>query len=143
MRVFIDTGAFLALADEDDEHHESATLTQAELRKLNAELLTSNFVLSETYTIIRLRVGHSAASSFIKRFDTTGIKVLHVTESIERSAKAIFLRHNDKDFSFVDCTSFVLIDHHQLDHAFAFDSHFHQFRFKKNVIVLPVRSLAR
>ena len=47
----------------------------------------------------------------MKRFDQTGIKVLRVTDAIEHTAKAIFTRYDDKEFSFVDCTSFALIDH--------------------------------
>lgn len=73
----------------------------------------------------------------MKSFDQTGIKVLRVGQSIEETAKTIFVRYDDKDFSFVDCTSFALIDHHRLDHAFAFDAHFRQYRFRRNVVVLP------
>lgn len=73
----------------------------------------------------------------MKNFDRAGFKVLQVSEAIERTAKAIFMKYDDKDFSFVDCTSFALIDHHELDHAFAFDIHFRQYRFKKTVKILP------
>jgi len=137
LRVFLDTGAFLALADEDDDHHAAAKPTYADLILSKAQLLTSNFVLSETYTLIRSKVSHQAAVEFMKRLDQTGIKVLRAGETIEQTAKAIFVRHDDKDFSFVDCTSFALIDHHRLDHAFAFDSHFRQYRFKRTVAILP------
>lgn len=137
MRVFLDTGAFLALADEDDDYHTAAKPIYADLLLSKAQLLTSNFVLSETYTLIRSKVNHQAAVEFMRGFDQTGIRVLRVGESIEKTAKAIFVRYHDKDFSFVDCTSFALIDHHRLDHAFAFDSHFRQYRFKRTVVVLP------
>ena len=136
MKVFLDTGAFLALADEDDDYHSVAKSVHAQLLGTRAQLLTSNFVLAETYTLIRFKVDHPAAVEFMKRFDQTGIKVLRVSDAIEHTAKSIFTRYNDKEFSFVDCTSFALIDHHRLDHAFAFDSHFRQYRFKRNVIVL-------
>ncbi len=136
MKVFLDTGAFLALADEDDEYHSVAKSVHAQLLVAHAQLLTSNLVLAETYTLIRFKVSHNAAVEFMKRFDRTGIKVLRVTEAIEHTAKSIFTRYDDKEFSFVDCTSFALIDHHRLDHAFAFDGHFRQYRFKKHVIVL-------
>jgi predicted nucleic acid-binding protein len=126
LKVFIDTGAFQALADEDDDYHSVAKSIHAQLLKAQAELLTSNFVLAETYTFIRFRVGHDAAVEFLRRFDQTGIRVLRVTEAIEHAAKAIFIRHNDKEFSFVDCTSFALIDQHRLDSAFTFDGHFRQ-----------------
>ena len=136
MKVFLDTGAFLALADEDDDYHSVAKSVHAQLLGSRAQLLTSNFVLAETYTLIRFKVGHPAAVEFMKRFDQTGIKVLRVSDAIEHTAKSIFTRYSDKEFSFVDCTSFALIDHHRLDHAFAFDSHFRQYRFKRYVIVL-------
>lgn len=136
----MDTGAFLALADEDDNYHTSAKSIYSDLLLSKAQLLTSNFVLSETYTLIRSRVSHRAAVEFLKSFDQTRIKVLRVGEATERTAKGIFVRYDDKDFSFVDCTSFALIDHHKLDHAFAFDSHFHQYRFKRNVTILPRES---
>ncbi len=136
MKVFLDTGAFLALADEDDDYHSVAKSIHAQLLGTRAPLLTSNFVLAETYTLIRFKVGHDAAVEFMKQFDQTGIKVLRVSAAIEHTAKAIFTRYDDKEFSFVDCTSFALIDHHRLDHAFAFDGHFRQYRFKKHVIVL-------
>ena len=138
MKVFLDTGAFLALADEDDQYHSAATPVYTELLQTNAQLFTSNLILSETYTLIRFKVGHQAAIEFMKTLDQTGIKVLRVSEAIEQTAKAIFVRYHDKDFSFVDCTSFALIDHHRLDHAFAFDAHFRQFRFKRTVVVLPI-----
>jgi predicted nucleic acid-binding protein len=137
LKVFLDTGAFLALADEDDDYHAAAKSIYTEMLQSKAQLLTSNFVLSESYTLIRSKVSHRAAVEFMKRLDQTGIKVLHVSEAIEQTAKAIFVRYDDKDFSFVDCTSFALIDHHRLDHAFAFDAHFRQYRFKRNVVVLP------
>jgi len=137
LRVFLDTGAFLALADEDDDYHTAAKSIYTELLQSKAQLLTSNFVLSETYTLIRSKVSHQAAVEFMKRLDQTGIKVLRVSEAIEQTGKAIFVRYDDKDFSFVDCTSFALIDHHRLDQAFAFDGHFRQYRFKRTVVILP------
>ena len=51
-----------------------------------------------------------------------------LAKAIEQTAKAIFVRYNDKDFSFVDCTSFALIDHHRIDHVLAFDGHFRRFQ---------------
>ena len=73
-------------------------------------------------------------------FGQTSIKILRVSEAIEQTAKMIFIRYDDKDFSFVDCISFALIDHYRLDHAFAFDAHFRQYRVKRTVIILPLEA---
>jgi len=141
LKVFLDTGAFLALAAVDDDYHTAAKPVYTGLFESKAQLLTSNFVLSETYTLIRSKVSHPAAVAFIKSFDQTGIKALRISDAIEQTAKAIFLRYDDKDFSFVDCTSFALIDHQRVDHAFAFDGHFRQYRFKRHVVVLPLEPI--
>lgn len=133
----MDTGAFLALADEDDDYHTAAKSVYSDLLSPKTRLLTSNIILSETYTLIRSRVHHRAAVEFMRRFDQSGIKVLRVGEATERTAETIFVRYDDKDFSFVDCTSFALIDYHELDCAFAFDAHFRQYRFRRTVVVLP------
>ena len=92
MKVFLDTGAFLALADEDDDHHTAAKPVYAHLLQTQAQLFTSNFVLSDTYTLIRFKVSHQAAVEFMKRLDQTGITALRVSEANEQTAKAIFVR---------------------------------------------------
>ena len=88
MKVFLDTGALLALADEDDDYHSVATSVFTEFLQSKARLITSNFVLSETYTLIRSRVNHRAAVEFMKNFDRAGFKVLRVSDAIEQTAKA-------------------------------------------------------
>ena len=92
MKVFLDTGAFLALADADDQYHSAAVPVYTELLQTKAQLFTSNFILSETYTLIRFKVGHQAAIEFIRSFDESAVKVLRVSEAIEQTAKAIFVK---------------------------------------------------
>jgi uncharacterized protein len=66
LKAFLDTGAFLALADEDDNYHSTATSVYTELLQAKAQLFTSNFVLSETYTLIRFKIDHRTAVEFMK-----------------------------------------------------------------------------
>jgi predicted nucleic acid-binding protein len=91
LKAFLDTGAFLALADEDDKYHSAATPVYAELLQARAQLLTSNFVLSETYTLIRFKVGHSTAVDFMKSFAQTGIKILRVSERLNKQQRRFSL----------------------------------------------------
>jgi uncharacterized protein len=39
----------------------------------------------------------------------------------------VFRQYDDKDWSFTDCTSKVIIERLRIPHAFAFDGHFEQF----------------
>lgn len=48
-------------------------------------------------------------------------------------ARHLFFQYRDKDFSFTDCTSFVIMREVRLTHAITTDSHFRQMGFQ----VLP------
>jgi hypothetical protein len=133
MKVFIDTGAFLALANKPDSLHELTATVYQEALEQNATIITSNYIVDETITLIRARVGHRAAVAFIKSLDVSGIKVLRITEGDEHSAREIFIKYKDKEFSFTDCTCFALIDKHSIDAILSLDAHFGQYGYKNTV----------
>lgn len=137
MKVFIDTGAFCAIAHKKDQWHQESTNILKSLVNDKAIFYTSNFVLSETYTLIRFRVGYPHAVKFMDEFEPSNIKLLHVSQDIENRAKEIFKQYKDKTFSFVDCTSFAIIDAHNFNYAFTLDSHYSQYHFKSHVTIVP------
>jgi predicted nucleic acid-binding protein len=136
MRLFYDTGAFCALAIPEDEHFGSAKKKLALALDSNPLQFTSNYVLDETYTLIRTRRGHFASITFMDNFERLGVTVVRVTENLETSASEIFRKYDLPRLSFTDCTSFALINAHRIDHVFTFDEHFRMFRFKHQVTVL-------
>lgn len=125
--IFVDTGAWYALVDSDDADHTTA----AEFLAANTiPLITTNFVLSETITLIRYRIGHKAARSFGQKLkESSFARVVTVTTADEDRAWEIFCKYSDHDFSFVDCTSFAVIERMKLSAAFAFDRHFSAMKF--------------
>jgi predicted nucleic acid-binding protein len=55
-------------------------------------------------------------------------RLYRTTPEDEQEAFAYLRRHRDKDYSAVDCLSFVVMDKLGLTEAFAFDAHFsHRF----------------
>lgn len=92
--------------------------------------MTTNFVLDETYTGLLTRVGHFAAVDFGERIRSTRIMhIVHITEELEEEAWKLFKQYTDKDFSFTDCTSFVVMRQFNLTEAFTNDHHFVQMGF--------------
>jgi predicted nucleic acid-binding protein len=57
------------------------------------------------------------------------VTVIRVDPEDERRAEAIIRQYDDKDFSYVDATSFAIMERLGVQHAFAFDRHFVQFGF--------------
>ncbi|MGH9381445.1 MAG: type II toxin-antitoxin system VapC family toxin [Thermoanaerobaculia bacterium] len=124
-RVFVDTGAWAAVQVVDDEHHAEAAETLQALLALPAAPVTTNHVIGETYTLLRVTAGYGAASRFLHLIAKTArLERVFVPEPLESRAFTLLAQFQDHDFSFVDATSFALMRTRRLRYAFAFDSHF-------------------
>jgi uncharacterized protein len=125
--VFVDTSAFVALRNESEAEHERARAALSALLAEGATLYTSNYVFAETYTALMVRVGREEAIRWGSRFRAGGaIDLVRLDEEVEEQAWEILERHGDKRWSYVDATSFALIERGSSSEAFAFDAHFAQ-----------------
>ena len=125
--VFVDTSAFVALRNAAEAEHGRARAALSELLTEGAALYTSNYVFAETYTALMVRVGREEAIEWGCRFRASGaIELVRVEEDVEGDAWEILERHGDKRWSYVDATSFALIEREGDGEAFAFDAHFAQ-----------------
>ena len=126
--IFVDTSAFLAIENRHDTHHAQALKIRDACLKQHETLITSDYILDESYTIMRLRAGHSIAVAFgeaIRRSALLQIEPIS-PERVERAWR-IFKRFADHEFSFTDCTSFALMEELNLPTAFTFDAHFREY----------------
>jgi len=88
-------------------------------------LISTNHVVGESYTLLRVRLGHAAAYDFLRRLRASRLtRRVFVLEAWEDEAEALLARFADQDFSYVDATSFVSMRRIGLDVAFAFDHYF-------------------
>lgn len=126
--VFVDTSAWYALADSSDPNFSSASDF---LRKNTFPLITTSYIFSETVTLLRYRMGHQQAADFGERlFSSRSILMHRPLEEDELLAWEFFKKHSDKQYSFTDCLSFILMRKFKLREAFSFDRHFEQAGFK-------------
>ncbi|HEX7059772.1 MAG TPA: PIN domain-containing protein [Solirubrobacterales bacterium] len=132
--VFVDTSAFVALRNESEAEHERARSALASLISQGVGLFTSNYVFAETYTALMVRVGREEAVEWGRRFRASGaVELVRLEQDVEDEAWGILERHRDKRWSYVDATSFALIERDGGSEAFAFDVHFAQ----RGLRVLP------
>ncbi len=126
--IFIDTAAFLAVENRRDDHHERALAFRDASLGDGQTFVTSDYVLDESYTLIRLKAGHAVAVQFGEDVRASRVlRVEHVTPEIVETAWRIFKTFADKEFSFTDCTSFALMERLRVRTAFTFDEHFQQY----------------
>lgn len=123
--IFVDTGAWLAASVPSDANHPAAShwLTG------NAEpLLTTDYVVDETLTLLRARGERTRSLLLGEKFFNGHLAEIYVlTEADTVLAWEVFKGFNDKDWSFTDCASKVVIERFGVRQAFAFDHHFKQF----------------
>ena len=135
-RIFVDTSAWDAIADRGDKNHRSALLFRNEIAG-RYQLVTSNYVLDELYTLLLLNIGYQATIRFKRQLDLLSqegvLEVIWISEQTADEAWVIFEQYNvDKRWSFTDCTSYVLMKRLAIAEAFAFDRHFEQMGLNRH-----------
>ena len=140
-RVFVDTGAWFAIQVTDDANHNAARRAFPAILEACRSLVTTNLVLGETYTLLRVTKGYPEAKRFLDKLrHSKKLERVFVSEHLEQQAYEILARYADHPFSFVDATRFALMRENRMRHAFAFDAHFRVAGFLKipgDVQVLP------
>jgi uncharacterized protein len=123
--IFVDTSAWFAVVVPSDRNHAIATTWITNNRDI---LITTDYVIDETLTLLRARGEPTRALMLGESFFSSAVAQLHFISVDEiRDAWRIFRQYADKDWSFTDCTSKVVMDLLRVSHAFAFDRHFRQF----------------
>jgi predicted nucleic acid-binding protein len=129
--IFVDTGFFFALASEKDPDHARALEVWQGFRgrRLPELLVTTNHVVMECITLTRVRIGHQAAVVMGERLYSEKMARIHrPSVHDERAAFDYLKRHRDKEYSAVDCLSFVVMDALGISEALAVDEDFtHRF----------------
>jgi hypothetical protein len=133
LKVFIDTSAFCALAIPKDQHNHRAKTLYRQIQERKAIIHSSDYVMDETYTLLKSRSSHATSVKFMEEISNSNIIILRITEAIEESAKIIFKKFKDKKLSFTDCTSFALINQFDIEVIFAFDEHFRYHPYSHTV----------
>lgn len=89
--IFVDTSAFFALADRTDRFHSLAIRFVESNQTL---LVTSNLVVQETITLIRMRLGHEPAVKFGRRLLSESVTpIIRVKADDEQEAWRTFRRY--------------------------------------------------
>ena len=123
--VFVDTSAWVALADKDDSNHKKAAAVYPSLLQNQKALMTSNLVIAETYILLLSDLGHRAAIHFLEKIKASPrIVRIYSNDDIERDGEEILKKYDDQDFSYADAVSFVIMKRQKIRKAFCFDKHF-------------------
>jgi uncharacterized protein len=129
--VFVDTSGWVMLADAADPDHARARACRDDWLRAGGRLLSTDFVLDETLTLLRVRLGLDASERWWSQVEGSArLGWEQIDEGRAEKARQWFFRWRDKDLSFTDCTSFVVMRERRLRTALTTDHHFVQAGFQ-------------
>jgi predicted nucleic acid-binding protein len=128
--VFVDTAGWMSCADSADPAHARSRAARDAALEAGQPLITTDFVVDETLTLLRLRLGLDAAGLWWRQIDESSrLRWERVDGERFDKARDLFFHYRDKAFSFTDCTSFVIMRELRLTHVISTDRHFRQMGF--------------
>jgi predicted nucleic acid-binding protein len=128
--VFVDTSAWLALVNKSDIFHLKAKEIRDNLVKNKVKFVVTDYIIVEIANClsrIPLRSAAIQLISFIKASEQ--IEIVPIGREIYDEAWDLYSRHQDKEWGFTDCTSFVVMNRNGIKQAFTTDHHFEQAGF--------------
>lgn len=129
--IFLDTGAWVALAVPGDSHAAQARALYADLsRGTHGALLTTDFILDEAVTLTRMTADVPTAVRLAETMlGSRSLTVVWIDREHLLTAVELLRHHADKRWSLTDCTSFVVMDQLRVKEAFSFDHNFEEAGF--------------
>lgn len=130
--VFVDTMGWYSLFDRRDSWHEAARGLLSRLARKKTPLVTTDYVVDETATLLMVRGATRALDAFFGMLDqTAALTVAGIGPDRFAQARDYFLKHRDQQYSFTDVTSFVVMRELRLKDAFTHDEHFERAGFNR------------
>jgi len=122
--IFADSSFLIAYLIERDRNHEAAVRLYEQVA--HQRVAITNHVRGETWTWLRSKTRHEKAVAFL---DSVGredgyIEVARIPEELEDEALGWLRRHDEREYSFVDATSFAYMRSKGIQEALAFDGDF-------------------
>lgn len=127
--IFVDTSFWAAIRNRRDQHHAAAVALLE--RQGHEPFITTNHVRGETWTLLRRRMGHASAVDFLIEVErSTHLRIVFVGADIEDDAIRWLRRHDERPYSFVDATSFLVMRDLKITDVLTFDSDFTAVGFR-------------
>ena len=124
-RVFVDSGAWIALFSADDAHHADADAMIRHAISDRMTLVTSNMVVAEVHRFLLFRAGIRAARLAIERIEQSpSARIEFATQEHHRTVTKWLSKLHDQVISYTDATSFAIMQGLRCTMAVSFDHDF-------------------
>ena len=130
--IFVDTGGWGHLLDRRELYHALAASIYQLVRRQRRKLITTNYVIAELVALMTspLHFPRPVGIKFIDDLKASPqVEIVHIDAERDEQAWQLLKRREDKAWSLVDCSSFIVMQDLGISEALAADRHFEQAGF--------------
>ena len=121
--VFVDTSGFYAALNGDDPYHRKARELLVRSEAEGWRLITSNYVVQESWALIQTRLGWEAVEAWHRAL-LTRTEIVWVDEDLHRLGAARCRQAGERRLSLTDCVSFEVMHREGAREFIGDDEHF-------------------
>ncbi len=128
--VFLDAAYLIALGVPADQHRVQALEYFQLIEMARTRVVTHYGVLLEVGSSLSKRKFRPAAIGLLESIQRSSVvDIVPITEELARAGWDLFCRRTDKEWSWADCISFVVMRGRGIRQALTTDEHFEQAGF--------------
>ena len=130
--TFVDTAGWGHLVDPTQAFHMQAASLYRQARQQGSRLVTTNYILTELVALLTspVRLPRPRVIEFISSLKASPyVDIIHVDAQLDSQAWDLLVERPDKEWSLVDCASFVVMRQAGIAEALTTDRHFEQAGF--------------
>ena len=127
--IFVDTAGWGHLVDPTQGYHSLAKKIYRGRRGQGYKFVTTNYILGELVALLTspLRIPRLSVIAFIERLKVSPhVVIVHIDTTLDQQAWQLLAERPDKEWSLVDCSSFVVMQQRGTMEALTTDRNFEQ-----------------
>ena len=130
LEIFVDTSGWGNLVDKSQPYHQLMVQLYREAKQQKRRLITSNYVITEVVALLTspLRIPRPKIISFVNSLKQSPY-IIHIDKDKDDDAWILLASREDKEWSLVDCSSFIIMKERGILEALTNDVHFEQAGF--------------
>jgi predicted nucleic acid-binding protein len=125
VKLFVDSGAWIALRSRRDQYHAEAERAFRAAVERQIPLVTTDLVIAEIHRLTLFRAGVDAAYRALDRIDASpSVTVCHATAADHVAARSWLERLAPRPITYTDAVSFSVMQRTSCSHYLGFDDDF-------------------
>ena len=131
-KIFVDTSGWANFFDTDEPFHQPTRTIYENARSNRTRLVTTNYVIAELVSLLTspFCISRPRIIEYINVIkQSPSVDLIHINQEFDNQAWKLLNQRDDKKWSLVDCSSFVVMQLEGITESLTTDHHFEQAGF--------------